>query len=102
MAGDKRLLGLPDYDIRSRTGWSSSRWEAWYEISFVGSSFLESGERNEIEARTLQGVGLGHRWASVRLGARVQNITDEEVFDFWGYPLPGRTFHLSLGWVSVL
>lgn len=98
VAGGKRLIGQPDYDYRQRTVWTPSDWELWYELSALGESFLETGERNRIAPRTLHSVGIGYRWSGVRLGARVQNLADEEIFDFWGYPLPGRTLHVSLGW----
>ena len=32
----------------------------------------------------------------VELLARVNNLGDAEVYDFWNYPLPGRTFSLAV------
>ena len=38
-------------------------------------------------------LGLSHGAA---LSVELNNLTDSQVADLWGYPLPGRAFFLSL------
>ena len=61
-------------------------------------------ELDKASARTLVNVGLAHDWypdwlglaGVLSLAGEVVNLTDNAVYDVEGFPLPGRTWHLSL------
>ena len=61
-------------------------------------------ELNKAPARTLLNLGVTRRWSPSWLGeggrlsasAEVVNLTNNDVYDVEGYPLPGRSWHLAL------
>jgi iron complex outermembrane receptor protein len=96
--GGKRLLGEPDYEMSQRSSLRGGPWEFSYELTALGASFLERGERNRLSARALFGLGLSRDFGALRATVRGSNLGDQEYTDFWGYPMPGRTWRLSLDW----
>jgi hypothetical protein len=63
-------------------------------------------EINRAPARTLWHLALARVWKGglggkgrvATLTAEVLNVTDNQVYDVEGYPLPGRSVRLSLHW----
>lgn len=72
-------------------------WVAGVEFAAMDENFAQTGGRAPIPGRSLFGASLerrlGEGWVAL---ARVDNLGDEEVFDLYGYPLPGRQLSLSL------
>ena len=54
---------------------------------------IETKEIHNIRAA----VRFGRDWS---LSAEAKNLTDNRIPDHWGYPLPGRTFFITLEWNS--
>ena len=68
-----------------------------YEYTFEDSSFLDRANRKPLSSRHIHNVRLSHTFASrVTAGFDIINITDSQVADVWGYPLPGRTLFVTL------
>ena len=63
----------------------------------MDENFAQTGSRAPIPERKLIGLSteyaLGHGWSVL---GRIDNLGDEQVFDLYGYPLPGRQFALSV------
>jgi vitamin B12 transporter len=57
--------------------------------------------RREVPAQTTHNVGLSYfvetEIARVNATFEVQNVTDEQRYDFFGAQRPGRTFYAKLG-----
>ncbi len=72
--------------------WSAAQWQSGY--------FLDAANLVALPGRTLLSAGL--RADLGRLGlhvdARLDNAADVPWFDLVGYPLPGRTAWLQVGW----
>lgn len=92
---------------------------AWVDGTLVTGSFMDAANLNRLPARKLVGAGLKlEPVAGVLIGIEAKNLLDERVemvelspaprpdlssvpravADFFGYPLPGRAFYLSLDW----
>jgi len=73
-----------------------------YTLTAMGDNTLDRHGRETIPSRVLHGVwarlelsGLG--LAGVMVDARVENLADDEqIYDLYGWPLPGRRLFLSL------
>ncbi|MBI4777043.1 MAG: TonB-dependent receptor, partial [Deltaproteobacteria bacterium] len=59
----------------------------------VDKNYLNASNIGEVEARHLHNAGISYRpfdWLTATL--EVQNITDKQYADFYGFPLPGRSY----------
>ena len=93
--------------------------DLWFDIDWQSSSFLDQSNVRAVPGRTLGGVGVKLAFgAGVVLGFDVKNLGDTRieklslanpprpdlaevpiaVSDVAGYPLPGRSFYLTLEW----
>jgi hypothetical protein len=63
----------------------------------MDENYAQTGGLAPIPSRSLYGASLeraiGSGWAAI---ARVANLGDQEVFDLYGYPLPGRQISFSI------
>jgi vitamin B12 transporter len=95
---------------------------AFYELDFAGADYLDLGRERLMPARLLHGAGLRvtartRRRGAVRMALEGRNLGDLRrgmvplrppqnglsatpvaVADFFGYPLPGRSFLATLEW----
>lgn len=72
------------------------RFKLTYELAFEGGSFLDRANLRPVRARGIHNAGAGLTlFRSVRLTWEVKNLTDEQVADVWGYPLPGRGYFVG-------
>jgi iron complex outermembrane receptor protein len=91
----------------------------WGDFTFASSNFLDAGNVSEVPPRKLVGAGVKLEIVPrLLVGFEVKNLTDERVeyielspppspdltrapraiADFFGYPLPGRSFYASVEW----
>lgn len=72
-------------------------WTAGIDFTLMDENYAQTGGRAPIPERSLFGASLRRTLGQsfVALG-RVDNLGDEEVFDLYGYPLPGRQISISL------
>ncbi|HLL23082.1 MAG TPA: TonB-dependent receptor, partial [Kofleriaceae bacterium] len=71
----------------------------WLDVTAQSASFLDQANFQRIEGRALVGAGvrseLAGKLAMTLAGA---NLTNRRVDDVYGFPMPGRSFFLSLDW----
>ncbi len=92
------LPGRPGYQLRARAAISHGIWSAGYEFTAMGDNTLDRNGREKIPSRSLHGIWIRLHVLRVKLDARVENLSDNrQLFDLYGWPLPGRRFLLSLG-----
>lgn len=74
----------------------SDRWQIWGEVTSSQSRYYDLG--NFLPATDATLVNSGLRWQHQRWQSAftINNITDENVEDFNGFPKPGRSLNLSL------
>jgi iron complex outermembrane receptor protein len=92
------LPGRPGYQLRARVAIEHGFWRVGYEFSAMGNNTLDRNGREKIPSRALHEIWTRLHVLGVNLDARVENLTDNrQLFDLYGWPLPGRRFLLSLG-----
>lgn len=78
-------------DLRASV-WTAAQWQAGY--------YLDAANLVALPSRTLVSAGVRTdlpRWG-VHIDLRVDNAADVPWYDLVGYPLPGRTAWLQVGW----
>jgi iron complex outermembrane receptor protein len=91
----------------------------WADLTYVDGNYLDSANLSRVPARQLVGVGIKvEPVANVLVGLEGKNLADQRVenipldpapspdlmevpravADFFGYPLPGRAFYITLEW----
>jgi iron complex outermembrane receptor protein len=120
---DEPLPGRPRHQVFGRMDAAASlrgrRATAWADVLWTTGSLLDRAGLNQVPGRRLVGAGLAleivpglqlgvegknltdHRVASVALDpAPRPDLTDSPraVADYFGYPLPGRTFYVTAEW----
>lgn len=74
---------------------------AHVQLEAQSAQFIDRTETGTLEPRALVHAGLtaqlGPQAHAFRLSLEARNLGDARVHDFNGYPLPGRSFHLTVG-----
>jgi len=73
------------------------------DVDLTAGAFASPSNDVAMPARALLGAGLRavHSRSGVRVLATAMNLSDWRGADFPGFPLPGRSFFLALGWSSA-
>lgn len=92
------LPGRPRDEVSLRLSRTRSAWRPFGEIHATGAHYLDRANLERQPARLLADLGLAVAPGSGPLEATIEcrNLTDRRVFDFGGYPLPGRSWFAGL------
>jgi iron complex outermembrane receptor protein len=91
------LPNAPRHNLDGRLRVEEGRVAAQYLFSKESRHFLDRANLRPVPSRTVHGVELELALGSgMHFSWEVRNLTANQVADLWGYPLPGRTFFLSL------
>jgi iron complex outermembrane receptor protein len=94
----RALPGRPRDEASLRLSYARGAWRPFGEVHHVGTHFLDRANLKPQPARTLVDLGLALAPGAGALEATLEcrNLTDRRVFDFGGYPLPGRSWFAGL------
>jgi len=95
----KRIPYVPRDKLFVRTALATGRVTFRYDYHFESDTYRDRANlpENMSPARHLHGVGARVELTDdLALDAQVQNVFDVAVADVEGYPLPGRTFYMTL------
>jgi outer membrane cobalamin receptor len=91
------LPGRPRHMLNTQVGIYIRQLDVAYDYAFEAGNFLDQANRRELRSRHIHTITIGyHVRESDLLGLGVRNLTDARVNDTWGYPLPGRSWFVSL------
>ena len=72
---------------------------AWLDAAAQSASYLDQANFQRVPGRVLVGSGVRSDIAGgIAATLAVANVTDARADDVYGFPLPGRSFFLSLDW----
>ncbi len=94
---DKQLPNQAALAAYTRANFAlSDHWRVWSELTVSQSRYYDLG--NFLPAADSTTVNSGLQWQRKRWQSAltVNNVTNQNVEDFNGFPKPGRSFHLSL------
>ena len=91
------LPNAPRHALEARSSLSRDRYSVYYAFSHESRHFLDRANLQPLPTRLVHGLG-GRLVLStlISLNCEIRNLTDNQIADLWGYPLPGRAFFLSL------
>jgi iron complex outermembrane receptor protein len=105
---DKALPYLSDWDVFATAAWRAGRWTPSAGVVFQSPNYRDryNQEVHRAPQRMLLNLSLAHAWSDGLAGighetvltCELLNVTDNDVYDVEGYPLPGRSVRLSLYW----
>lgn len=120
---DEPLPGRPRHQVFGRVDATASmrgrRATAWADVLWTTGNLLDRAGLNQVPGRRLVGAGLSLEIApGLQLGVEGKNLTNHRVAtvaldpaprpdltdspravaDYFGYPLPGRTFYVTAEW----
>ncbi|MEE9319863.1 MAG: TonB-dependent receptor [Granulosicoccus sp.] len=92
----KQLPGEAQLSAFARLDYKASHWQAWLETEFEQGRYYDRANLLEAVDNTVHNLGIDWRNQQWRAGISVQNLTDDNIEDFNGYPRPGRSLFFSL------
>lgn len=99
----RQLPGRPRQELYLRAALSAGPGTLYYEFNFVGGNFLDQVNFDAVPSRDIHTLGATWRiagpWA---LHFQARNLTDNQINDVAGFPLPGRAFFGSVAFDTGL
>jgi vitamin B12 transporter len=94
---NKQIPGRPVHDLFSRLSWDSDRFTLFTEWRYISGNYLTRANTKRLDNRQTGNVGMVAKLTRrLQAGFEVKNVTDNQVTDIRGFPLPPRTFLASL------
>lgn len=99
---DKWIPYVSPRELFLRTRARVGAFEMRHEFSYFAAYFQDRANLPEgrVPPKRLHHAGARVRLAGDRVSvdAELQNIADQKIADVYGYPMPGRTFYLTVEW----
>lgn len=94
---NKFLPGRPVHDLFGKAELYSERYAFYYSYQLTDKNFLDRDNQRNATTRQIHNIGFSMRpnssW-SVSFDAK--NLGDDQIEDIFGFPLPGRSFFITL------
>jgi vitamin B12 transporter len=95
----KDLVGRPRHTLGARLFSHLGSWLLELEGYFISDNFVTRDNTKDLPARYLFNVGIGRELAgNITVMAEGKNILNNQVQDVRGFPLPGISFFLTIGY----
>src|SRR5262249_62087655 len=95
----RQLVGRPEHEVFARLEGTRFGGRVFYEFEYTSGNYLDRPNREPVGPRRIHNLGAGRSFARdlLRLTAELRNLSNDQVEDAAGYPLPGRTFAITAG-----
>ena len=88
------LVGRPVHEINSEVNFEKGSFSSSLDINFIDRQYLDNLNTQRINNRLILNYDAGYFIKEkYRLGLEVKNITDSQIVDAVGFPLPGRSYY---------
>ncbi|MDE2705978.1 MAG: TonB-dependent receptor [Gemmatimonadota bacterium] len=95
------LPNAPRHRLNARVSLDLGRAEIYGEFSRESRHFLDRANLRTVPVRALYNLGGSVPLTEgIALSWDLRNLTDNQVADLWGYPLPGRSYGLSVRYAA--
>jgi iron complex outermembrane receptor protein len=91
---DNQLPGRPRHELHQGIEWFAGLGKLSYELDYISQNFLDRANLRPVNNRLLHNVTLmlTPLGQHLKLTLEAKNLSDNQVGDFRGFPLPGRSF----------
>jgi len=70
----------------------------WFESNYKSEFYYDEANLLPSEGYLLHNVGLEYQWRDFSIGLAANNIGDDNIEDFNGFPRPGRSYYFSFNY----
>jgi len=96
------LASTPAHEASLTVNLSGKGMNLAWKLHYIGSNFLDRANMKEVPGREIHSISLetkplGDRFLITLEG---RNLTNNQIRDVSGFPLPGRSFYLTMGFKS--
>jgi len=93
-----QLPSRPENDVSISAAVPWRRWKLSYELHHIGANYLDRANMQEVAARSLHNLAFRFEVPVEGLAFTLEgrNLSDNQIRDVIGYPLPGRTFYSTV------
>lgn len=89
----KYLVGRPEHEYHSRLEFNHHPWGTYIGLGWIANQYLDALNTQKIDSRFTADVGAWIWFKDrYRLGVEALNLTNSQIVDAIGFPLPGRSF----------
>ena len=93
----KLLPNRPQHEVHASTSIKWGRWSGFCDYTFEDGNYLDQANHRPVSPRHIHNGGVRIRLLdSAELTVEGKNLRNGQVADLWGYPLPGRSFFVTL------
>ena len=93
----KVLPNRAQHEVHVHSGLTAGSWLGFYDYTFDGGNFLDRANLRPVPSRHIHNLGLRRRLGrAVDVTLETRNLLDNQVADQWGYPLPGRSYFVTV------
>lgn len=93
---DRQIPGRPRHVGFGRLEGRVDIFQPFVEYHYVGGNYLTQANTKLLPERQIWNIGVVHHLKdTMRVGWEMKNLTDEQVVDVRGFPLPGRSLYLT-------
>jgi iron complex outermembrane receptor protein len=93
----KELPGRPRHTLFQRVEVLSRLAKLFYEYRYLSSNYLNRYNSEKVDNRNIHNLGLTlYPLAGLSLTVEAKNLSDQQISDVLGYPLPGRSYLVSV------
>ncbi len=94
---NKFLPGRPVNEFFVKTAFYSKHYGLYYSLNFTDENYLDRDNQRNATSRKIHNIGFSFkslpRWS---LSLEAKNLGDNQIEDIFGYPLPGRSYFMTL------
>jgi iron complex outermembrane receptor protein len=94
------LPSRPAHDLNASLSWALRALRTTWEFQYLGANFMDRANLREADARSLHSLIFALRTPvdGLSLSVEGRNLTDQQVADVSGFPLPGRSVYSTIGY----
>lgn len=94
---NKQLPGRPEDEFFARIAYVQTFGTVYYELNHIAGNYLDRVNFRRVDSRELHAAGLGiETGTGLRFGVDARNLTDQQTEDVAGFPLPGRSYFVTM------
>jgi len=94
-----QLPGRPQFELFNRFEYFIYLGKVFYEFNYLSNNFLDRANFKKVSARKIHNLGISfYPLKNLSCTFEVKNLSDARIEDVIGYPLPGRSFFVTIDW----
>lgn len=91
---------LPGHPVHELSGQIQLLWNivlVFYSFDYIGENYLDQANQRETNSRSIHNIGISFpSFKPISITFEIKNITDNQIEDIFGFPLPGRSYYITL------